>query len=162
MFINDTYKISTYKKNIIIYVNTRHKLRFSKYYVHLEYKISFLKSSSRSYILEFLKREKKDNSDVIEFHNRPSYLKYLIELKYAKKVLYFHNDPLDMSGSKKIDDRIYLIDNLYKIIFNRNWSKSRFIKNLTKSYTLTSKLNTNKQSNENNKLNINKKKQNKI
>ena len=158
IFINDTYKISKYKKNIIIYGNTNHKLRFSKNYVNLEYKKSFLKSSSKSYILEFLKREKKDNSDVIEFHNRPSYLKYLIKLKYAKKVLYFHNDPLDMSGSKKIDDRIYLIDNLDKIIFNSNWSKSRFIKNLPKSYTLSSKLKTIKQSIDTKKINLKKKK----
>ena len=68
------------------------------------------------------------------------YLKYLIKLKYPKKILYFHNDPLEMSGSKKIDDRIYLLDNLAKIIFNRNWSKSRFIENLPENYITTSKL----------------------
>ena len=42
--------------------------------------------------------KKKNNSDIIELHNRPSYLKHLNNLKYAK-VLYFHNDPLEMSGS---------------------------------------------------------------
>ena len=40
-----------------------------------------------------------------------------------------------MNGSKNIDDRIYLINNLDKIIFNSEWSKSQFIKNLPEMYT---------------------------
>ena len=158
IFINGTHKISKFKKNIIIYGNTKNKLRFSKNYINLEYSKSFLKSSSKAYILEFLKKEKEINSDIIELHNRPSYLKYLIKLKYAKKVLYFHNDPLEMSGSKKISDRIYLIDNLDKIIFNSNWSKSRFIKNLSKNYSSSNKLKIIKQSINEKKINLKRKK----
>ena len=158
IFINDTCKISKFKKNITIFGNTKSKIRFSKNYINLEYNKSFIKSSSKSYILEFLKKEKEINSDIIELHNRPSYLKYLIKLKYPKKILYFHNDPLEMSGSKKIDDRIYLIDNLDKIIFNSNWSKSRFIKNLPENYIASSKLKIIKQSIDTKKINFKKKK----
>ena len=82
--------------------------------------------------MNFSKR--KNNSDIIEFHNRPSYLKYLNNLLYAKKVLYFHNDPLEMNGSKLVSDRINLIQKLDKIIFNSDWSKNRFIKNLDNIY----------------------------
>ena len=158
IFINDTCKISKFKKNITIFGNTKSKIRFSKNYINLEYNKSFIKSSSKSYILEFLKKEKEINSDIIELHNRPSYLKYLIKLKYPKKILYFHNDPLEMSGSKKIDDRIYLIDNLDKIIFNSNWSKSRFIKNLSKNYSSSNKLKIIKQSINEKKINLKRKK----
>ena len=158
IFINDTCKISKFKKNITIFGNTKSKIRFSKNYINLDYNKSFIKSSSKSYILEFLKKEKEINSDIIELHNRPSYLKYLIKLKYPKKILYFHNDPLEMSGSKKIDDRIYLIDNLDKIIFNSNWSKSRFIKNLPENYIASIKLKIIKQSIDTKKINFKKKK----
>ena len=89
IFINDTIKISKYKKNIVVYGNTKEKIRFNKNYINLDYKKSFIKSSSKSYILEFLKKEKNFNSDIIELHNRPSYLKFLTKIEYAKKVLYF-------------------------------------------------------------------------
>ncbi len=158
IFINDTHKISKFKKNITIFGNTKSKIRYSKNYINLEYNKSLIKSSSKSYILEFLKKEKEINSDIIELHNRPTYLKYLIKLKYPRKVLYFHNDPLEMSGSKKIDERIYLIDNLDKIIFNSNWSKSRFIKNLPENYITSSKLKIIKQSIDPKKINFKKKK----
>ncbi len=158
IFINDTMKISKYKKNIIVYGNTSEKKKFNKNYINLNYNKSFIKSSSKSYILEFLKREKETNSDIIEFHNRPSYLKYLTKLKYAKKVLYFHNDPLEMNGSKLINDRIFLLENLNKIIFNSDWSKSRFIKNLPNEYQYSNKLQIIKQSIDTKKINFNRKK----
>ncbi len=157
IFINDTMKISKFKKEIVVYGNTVQKKKFNKNYVNLDYNKSFIKSSSKSYILEFLKKEKETNSDIIEFHNRPSYLKYLINLKYAKKVLYFHNDPLEMNGSKLVSDRIFLLDNLDKIIFNSDWSKSRFIKNLPDTYAFSNKLNIIKQSIDTKTINLKKK-----
>ncbi len=158
IFINDTMKISKFKKKIIVYGNTNQKKKFNKNYVNLNYNKSLIKSSSKSYILEFLKKEKQANSDIIEFHNRPSYLKYLVDLKHAKKVLYFHNDPLEMNGSKQINDRVYLLDNLDKIIFNSEWSKSRFIKNLPDTYSFSNKLQVIKQSINRKKVNIKNKK----
>ena len=158
IFINDTMKISHFKKNIIVYGNTFEKKKFNKNYVNLNYNKSFIKSTTKSYIFEFLKKEKEVNSDIIEFHNRPSYLKYLINLKYAKKVLYFHNDPLEMNGSKLASDRIFLLDNLDKIIFNSDWSKSQFIKNLPDSYAYSSKLHIIKQSIDSKKVNLKNKK----
>ena len=158
IFIKDTMKISKFKKNIIVYGNTKEKKKFNSNYINLNYNKSFIKSSSRSYILEFLKKEKEAKSDIIEFHNRPSYLKYLINLKYAKKVLYFHNDPLEMNGSKLVNDRIFLLNNLDKIIFNSDWSKSRFVKNLPKNFLYSNKLEIIKQSIDKKEINLNKKK----
>ena len=158
IFINDTMKISQFRKNIIVYGNTSEKKKFNKNYINLNYKKSIIKSSTKSYIYEFLKKEKKNKSNIIEFHNRPSYLKYLVNIKYAKKVLYFHNDPLEMNGSKNIDDRIFLINNLDKIIFNSEWSKSQFVKNLPTMYALSSKLEIIKQSIDKKNINLKNKK----
>ena len=158
IFINDTMKISEFKKNIIVYGNTSEKKKFNKNYVNLNYNKSFIKSTTKSYIFEFLEKEKEINSDIIEFHNRPSYLKYLKNLKYAKKVLYFHNDPLEMNGSKLVSDRIFLLDNLDKIIFNSDWSKSQFVKNLPDRYVYSNKLHIIKQSIDSKKVNLKNKK----
>ena len=158
IFIKDTLKISKFKNNTVVYGNTIYKKKFNINYVNLNYKKSLLKSSSKSYILEFLKKEKKNKSSIIEFHNRPSYLKYLKNLKYAKKVLYFHNDPLEMNGSKNVNDRIFLLENLDKIIFNSEWSKSRFTKDLNDSLVQSNKLEIIKQSIDPKKINLTNKK----
>ena len=158
IFINDTIKISKFKNETIIYGNTKEKKKFIKNYVNLNFEKSFLKSSTKSYILEFLKKEKERNSDIIEVHNRPSYLKYLADLKYTKKVLYFHNDPLEMNGSKHKNERIYLLEKLDKIIFNSEWSKTRFVKNLPKNHIQSSKLQVIKQSIDPKKVNLKNKK----
>ena len=63
-----------------------------------------------------------------------------------------------MSGSRKINDRIFLIDNLDKIIFNSSWSKSRFIKKLPIAYLSSNKLIVIKQSISRKQINLKKKK----
>ena len=158
IFIKDTTKHSKYKKKIFVYGNTDKEKKFNQNYINLNYDKSFLKSSSKSYILEFLKKEKLFHSDIIELHNRPSYIKYLINLNYAKKVLYFHNDPLEMNGSKSKHERIFLLNNLDKIIFNSNWSKSRFVNGLSNVYSKSSKLEVIKQTAEKKKINLSNKK----
>ena len=50
----------------------------------------------------------------------------------SKIVLYFHNDPLSMIGSKTVDERLKLLFICSKVIFNSEWSKSRFISDLNK------------------------------
>ena len=35
-----------------------------------------------------------------------------------------------MTGSKSINERKFLLDNCYKIIFNSNWSKKRFLEGM--------------------------------
>jgi len=158
IFINDTLKISQFKNNTIVYGNTNYKKKFNIKYVNLNFNKSLIKSSTKTYIFEFLKKENNNKSNIIEIHNRPSYLKYLNHIRYAKKVLYFHNDPLDMSGSRNIDDRLYLLKNLDKIIFNSEWSKSRFIADLQPVYAYSNKLQVIKQSIDTKNINLKNKK----
>ena len=45
-----------------------------------------------------------------------------------------------MTGSKSIKDRTYLINNCYKVIFNSNWSKKRFLEGLENKFVNSNKL----------------------
>lgn len=54
--------------------------------------------------------------------------------------LYFHNDPLSMDGSKTIEERKKLLKICYKIIFNSNWSKKRFLEGLENKFVNSNKL----------------------
>tara|TARA_B100000965_G_C19589156_1_gene757153 strand:- start:528 stop:2657 length:2130 start_codon:yes stop_codon:yes gene_type:complete len=141
LFINDTTNLSKYKKNITIYGNTEHKKLFKLKYVNIPLKKQILSSRSERYVKEFLNIEKEKPSKLIEIHNRPNYLKILINnLNRRTYALYFHNDPLTMTGSKSIADRKFLLENCYKIIFNSNWSKKRFLQGLHRNFINSEKL----------------------
>ncbi len=159
LFINDTLKISKYKKNCIVYGHTNFKKKFNLKYKNIKISKNIFKSQNKSYVEEFVKLEKKINSDLIELHNRPIYLKYLTRLIQNKNyILYFHNDPQTMSGSKTISERIFLLKNCFKIIFNSNWSKRKFLENMKSDYINSEKLVVINQSAKKNNVNINSKK----
>ena len=155
LFVNDTLKISKYKKNCIVYGNTNYKEKFKLKYKNISLKKSIFKGQNKSYVEEFAKLEKKTNSDLIELHNRPIYLKYLVKLLKEKNyILYFHNDPLTMNGSKSVSERIFLLKNCFKIIFNSNWSKKKFLEGMKADYINSDKLIVINQSAKKNKINL--------
>ena len=159
LFINDTLNLSKYKKKTTVYGNTNYKEKFKLNYHNIILNKNIFQSQNKKYVKEFIKIEKKKNSDLIELHNRPIYLSYLIkQLKNKTYILYFHNDPLSMTGSKSIMDRIFLLKNCFKIIFNSNWSKRRFLKDMRNDHINSEKLIVINQSAKKNKINLDKKK----
>ena len=141
LFINDTLKISKYKNNAIVYGSTHYKEKFKLKYKNINIKKSIFKSQNRSYAEEFAKLENKRKSDLIEIHNRPIYLRYLINsLENRSYILYFHNDPLTMNGSRSLSERIFLLKNSFKIIFNSNWSKRKFLEDMKNDHINSEKL----------------------
>ena len=131
LFVKDTVKLSEYKKYITIFGNTNLRNIFKLTYKNIDLKKNIIQSGSKLYVNEFLNFEKKIPSDLIEIHNRPNYF-HLIhkEIKKQKIVLYFHNDPLTMTGSKSLTDRKKLLFNATKIIFNSHWSRKRFLQGI--------------------------------
>ena len=159
LFVNDTQKISKFRKNIYVYGNTKFKKIFNIKYQNIYLKNKFFQSQNKVYVKKFIEMEKKNESDLIEVHNRPSYIKLLkINLPSKTLILYFHNDPLSMNGSRSINDREYLLSNCFKIIFNSNWSKKRFIVGMKNDFINSEKLIVINQSAKKNKLKINKEK----
>ncbi len=141
LFVNDTTKLSKYKNSTIIYGNTKFKDKFNLKYVNIKPSANFLQSQNKEYVNEFIKAEKTKKSDLIELHNRPIYLSYLVNsLDHRTYILYFHNDPLSMSGSKTLSERIFLMKTCFKIIFNSNWSKRRFLEGMKNDLINSEKL----------------------
>ena len=159
IFLNSVIKPSKYKKKITVYGNTKYKKKYDIKYKNIEIsnKILGLGSQTNKYIKKFIKLELKNNSDIIEIHNRPLYVD-LLEVVRAKKVLFFHNDPLTMNGSKLISEREYLLKSCSKIIFNSQWSKNRFLSELDDIYIKSEKLVVIHQSTKKENVNISKKK----
>ncbi len=158
IFLNSVTKISKFKKFITVYGNTSFKEKFPIRYknIHISKKTLGIGSQTSKYINNFIKLENRKPSDIIEVHNRPVYVQLLPEAK-SKKVLYFHNDPLSMNGSKKINERINLLNICSKIVFNSEWSKNRFLTNLDEIYTKSQKLLVIRQSADKQRVNLRKK-----
>ncbi len=159
IFLNSVTKVSKYKKFITVYGNTSFKKKYSISYKNIDIskKILGIGSQTSTYIKNFVKLENKRPSDIIEVHNRPTYIQLLPRNK-TKKVLYFHNDPLSMNGSRSIKERIDLLSSCAKIVFNSQWSKNRFLLNLEEIYVKSQKLVVIRQSANKQKVNLKNKK----
>ena len=158
IFIQGVNKYSIFKNNTKIYGNTNYSNFLSKNYINLPFKKNLFKSSSKIYVENFIKIEKKRNSNIIEIHNRPNYLKYFENKIKSKIVFYFHNDPLTMNGSKNISERRFILNFCCKIIFNSEWTKNRFFEGIEKFYLNSEKIEVICQSTERSLVNLDNKK----
>ena len=141
LFVFETTNKSAYKKNITVFGSTEIIKKFPLKYIDIKLKKNPFKSQTKSYVEKFINLEKKNQSSIIEIHNRPSYVNILVsKIKNRILTLYFHNDPLSMDGSKSIEDRKKLLKNCYKIIFNSIWSKKRFLDGLENKFVNSNKL----------------------
>ena len=141
LFVYETSKISSFKKQITVFGNTKYENKFNIKYKNITLKKNLFSSQTKNYVKKFIDLEKKHNSSLIEVHNRPSYIHILnSEMKNKIFSLYFHNDPLSMDGSKTIDQRKKLLKTCYKIIFNSSWSKKRFLEGLENKFINSNKL----------------------
>ena len=160
LFVKDTTILSKFKKNITIYGNTSLKEIYKLNYKNIFLKKNLIQSGSKVYVEQFLKYEKNNPSDIIEIHNRPNYFHLIYgKIKNKKIVLYFHNDPLTMTGSRSVLDRKKLLLNATKIIFNSHWSRKRFLEGIEGLHINSEKMNVIYQSTNPVKINLKKKKQ---
>ena len=156
LFLNDTIKLSKYKKNIEVFGNTSYKKKLLPNYTNLNFTKIFFRSSSKVYVKKFLDIENIKKSNLIEIHNRPEYVDSIYK-KNKNIVLYFHNNPLEMKLAKTVNERINLYKKTKKIIFNSNWTLNQFAKGLNKKYK-TNKLVIVNQSTSKKLINFNNKK----
>ena len=132
LWVADFFKRSRYKKNNFIFGSTDTKDYLSKNYINISIKNKNSKftSSTKEYCNFFIKKVKNKKFDIIEVHNRPQVFTYLNKLLPSKYIIYFHNDPLTMGGSKTTKERLNLINRAQKIIFISKWVQERFFKDL--------------------------------
>ena len=128
IWVCDFFKFSDFKNSNFIFGNTRGKDYLTKNYININ--ISNLKSklssSTNEYCKNFIEKTKDSNFDIIEIHNRPLVFNYLKNKIVSKFIIYFHNDPLSMNGSRSSNERLKLLNEVDKIIFVSKWVQNRF------------------------------------
>jgi Glycosyltransferase len=130
LMVKDTCLNSKYKKNIKVVGYTKYKKKFNIDYHNINLNKKFLFSTTKEYLKKFILWEKTNKSDIIEIHNRPEYLNYIFGKVNSRFVLYFHNDPLTIKGSKTSQERIKLLNKCSYIVVISKWIKNQFIKGL--------------------------------
>ena len=134
LWVCDFFKHSSLKKNNFIYGSTDAKDYLSKNYINIKIKdlSSKLTSTTNQYCNELIKKIEGKNFDIVEIHNRPLVYNLLKKKIKSNFIIYFHNDPLSMKGSKSSSERINLLNNVEKIIFVSEWVQKRFFIDLDK------------------------------
>ena len=132
IWVCDFFKYSDFKNTNFIFGNTKNTDYLTKNYINI--KINNLKSkfssSTNEYCKNFIEKTKDSNFDIIEIHNRPLVFNYLKNKIVSKFIIYFHNDPLSMNGSRSTIERLKLLNEIDKIIFVSKWVQARFFINL--------------------------------
>ena len=132
LWISDFMRDSIFKKNTFVFGNTKNKNFLSKNYINIKISSinSRINSTTKEYSTKIINKIEKINFDIVELHNRPIMVKEFFKKINSKIILYFHNDPTTMKGAKSVEERMYLLENVDKIIFISEWVKKRFFKNL--------------------------------
>ncbi len=132
IWVCDFYKFSNYKKDNFIFGHTTKNDFLTKNYINIpiKNKKSRFTSTTNEYCKNILLKMKNYNFDIIEIHNRPQIFNILHKNIDKKFILYFHNDPLSMKGSKSINERLNLLNTVDKIIFVSSWTQKRFFKDI--------------------------------
>ena len=132
LWIAEFFKKSKFRNDNYIFGSTNSKNYLTKNYINISLKNikSKFKSSTNEYTKKLIDKIEKNNFDLIEIHNRPLILKKLSQKIKTKFIIYFHNDPLSMKGSKSINQRLEIIKSVEKIIFVSEWVQKRFFINL--------------------------------
>ena len=131
----DLVKYSSYKNQITILGNTPflNDLIDKKRYMNLDLHKKAFSSKNTLYVNEFIKKNSLEKFDLIEIHNRPSYVHQISQNNIKiKTVLIFHNNPITLGGSKTLEERKALLNVCEKLIFVSNWVKERFFEGLEK------------------------------
>ena len=134
IWVCDFFKYSKFNRDNFIFGNTKNKDYLTKNYINISirHKKSKFVSTTKEYCQNFIKKIKNENFEIIEIHNRPQIFNFLKKAINSKFILYFHNDPLSMKGSKTSSERLFLLNNIDKIIFVSQWTQKRFFNNLDK------------------------------
>ena len=107
--VSNLLKYSKFKNSTVVYGNTNKKVYLSNNFINIKVNSNILFSNNKKYLEKFVELNKDYNPDIIEIHNRPSYVNIIKNNLKSKIILYFHNNPLTISGSRSKLDRIKLL-----------------------------------------------------
>ena len=135
IWVKDYLSKSKLKRQTTVFGNLSKKDKpITKNFVNLDIsKIKFKKNYF--YTKKFLSKIYLNNYSIVEIHNRPESLIYLIKKEINCKFIFvYHNNPQDLRYSKSIKERMFIVNNCHQIYFVSKWVMKKFFEGLPFSY----------------------------
>jgi glycosyltransferase involved in cell wall biosynthesis len=131
LWVKDFFENSKLKKITTIYgINTKKK-SLSKNFVNLNNKFPLFTFKKNIYYAKLFLKNIHKQTKVIEIHNRPEIFHFIKKQNSNYKlILVFHNNPLLIRGSKKIEERKNILNKCSNIIFVSKWAQKKFFEGL--------------------------------
>ena len=131
IWVKDYLALSKLSSRTIVYGNLDKKFKpLTSNYKNINLKNKIIRKNI-SYTNELYKEYIKYNFSIIEIHNRPESLLYLLKKKIRAKLIFvFHNNPKDMRGSASVKERIYIAEKTDQLYFVSKWVKDKFFEGL--------------------------------
>ena len=131
IWVKDYLSLSKLKYKTIVYGNLDYydKPLTANFY-NIDIKNKIIKKNI-TYTEKLYNQFLKEDFKIIEVHNRPESLHYLLKKKLNTKIIFiFHNNPKDMRGSSSISERIFIAENTDQVYFVSQWVKDKFFEGL--------------------------------
>ena len=135
IWVKDYLSKSKLKNKTIVFGNLEKKEKpITQNFVNLDIsKVKFKKNYF--YAKKFLNHINSNTFEIIEIHNRPESLVYLIKKKINCKFIFvYHNNPQDLRYSKSIKERIFIVENCHQIYFVSKYVMRKFFEGLPYNY----------------------------
>ena len=135
IWVKDYLSLSKLKKETLVFGDLgRNKKPITNNFINLDIsKINFRKNYS--YTRKFYNQFDKYNFEIVEIHNRPESLVYLIKKKMSCKFIFvYHNNPQDLRYSKTVNERLFILNNCDQIYFVSKYVMNKFFEGLPFNY----------------------------
>ena len=134
IWVKDYLKLSKLKNKTLVYGNLDKKYApITKNFKNIKLNNLFIKKNLQ-YTKKFYDYCVINKHKVIEIHNRPESLNFFFDKKKDnnfKLIFVFHNNPLELRGSKTIEQRLNIIKHTDFIFFVSEWVKNKFFNGIT-------------------------------
>ena len=131
IWVKDYLDISKLSSQTTVYGNLEKKIKpLTNNYKNIDLKNKLIRKNI-TYTNELYKEHLKYKFSIIEIHNRPESLLFLLKKKITAKLIFvFHNNPKDMRGSASVKERINIAEKTDQIYFVSRWVKDKFFEGL--------------------------------
>ena len=131
IWVKDYLDISKLSSQTTVYGNLEKKIKpLTNNYKNIDLKNKLIRKNI-AYTNELYKEHLKYKFSIIEIHNRPESLLFLLKKKTTAKLIFvFHNNPKDMRGSASVKERINIAEKTDQIYFVSRWVKDKFFEGL--------------------------------
>jgi len=131
IWVYDYLKRSKHNKATTVFGNLdKHDKPLIKNFININLDKFIIKKNIR-YTKIFFDKIYNTGYKIIEIHNRPESLLYILnKTKKFKTVFFFHNNPQELRGSTTTTNRKFILENTDQIYFVSSWVKKKFFDGL--------------------------------